>query len=154
MLVWHDQAIIVPRTSTAPLAHADMPEEIKADFEEARSVVMDSPRSASALLRLTVQKLCKFLGEKGDNLNSDISSLVKKGLPAQVQQALDIVRVIGNNQVHPGVIDLRDDPETAQNLFGLVNLIVEVMIAQPKHVASLYSKLPLQAKEAIVKRDS
>jgi hypothetical protein len=38
-----------------------------------------------------------------------------------VQQSLDIVRVIGNDAVHPGQIDLTDDIETATKLFVLIN---------------------------------
>jgi hypothetical protein len=41
----------------------------------------------------------------------DIGELVKAGLPLEIQQSLDIVRVVGNNQVHPGILDVRDDPE-------------------------------------------
>ena len=113
-----------------------------------------SPRGAAALLRLAIQKMCKELGEAGENLNNDIASLVKKGLPPKVQQALDTVRVIGNNAVHPGQIDLRDDVEIANQLFGLLNLIAEVMITQPKHVESLYtSVVPESVRKAIKKRD-
>jgi hypothetical protein len=31
-------------------------------------------------------------------------------------------------------MDLRDDAETVRKLFGLVNLIAEMMISQPKRV--------------------
>jgi len=34
-----------------------------------------------------------------------------------ILQSLDIVRVIGNESVHPGVIDLKDDRHTALRLF-------------------------------------
>src|SRR5688572_10249423 len=85
-------------------------------------------------LRLAIKKLCAELGETGKNINDDIASLEKKGLDKRVQQALDIVRVIGNDAVHPGQIDLRDDRDTATKLFGLVNLIAEKMITEPKHV--------------------
>ena len=105
-------------------------------------------------MRLSIQKLCKELGEKGKNINDDIGELVKKGLPIKIQQALDYVRVIGNNSVHPGQIDLRDDKETAINLFILINLIAEVMITQPKEVDKLYNSLPQEQKDAIAKRDS
>jgi hypothetical protein len=79
---------------------------------------------------------------------------VKKGLPVQVQQALDIVRVVGNNAVHPGQLDLKDDRQTANQLFGLTNLIVEVMITQPKHVNALYQTIvPEPQRRAIQQRD-
>lgn len=112
-----------------------------------------SPRGAAALLRLGIQKLCQHLGETGENLYHDIAALVKKGLDVRVQRALDVVRVIGNNAVHPGHIDLRDDRATAEKLFGLVNLIAERMISQPKHVQELYESLPEGARKAIEKRD-
>jgi hypothetical protein len=94
------------------------------------------------------------LGEEGKNINKDIASLVSKGLPAQVQQALDIVRVVGNNAVHPGQIDLQDDIGIANNLFGLVNLIADVMITQPKHIEEMYKTIiPDSQREAIDNRD-
>ena len=52
--------------------------------------------------------------QKGENLNADVAKLVKKGLPVDVQQALDAVRVIGNEALHPGQMDLRDDRPTAE----------------------------------------
>jgi len=113
-----------------------------------------SPRGAAALLRLCIQKLCKNLGEPGSNINTDIASLVKKGLPEKVQKSLDIVRVVGNNAVHPGQIDLNDDPTAATRLFGLVNLIADVMITQPKHVDDIFNEIVPQAlKDQIAKRD-
>lgn len=74
-------------------------------------------------------------------------------MPEKIQKALDSVRVIGNNAVHPGQIDLKDDTDTAISLFKLLNMIVEIMITQPKKVDEIYGKLPTSAKEAIKKRD-
>jgi Domain of unknown function (DUF4145) len=90
---------------------------------------------------------------KGKNLNDDIGALVKRGLDPRIQRALDVVRVIGNNAVHPGQIDLRDDKATAAKLFDLVNLIVEAMIAAPKHIQAMYEALPERVLAAIEKRD-
>jgi hypothetical protein len=151
--LWLDGAMIYPVSSIAPIPVEDMPREVKEDYVEARNIVNISPRAASALLRLALQKLMVSLGEKGEDLNTDIGNLVKKGLPKTVQQALDCVRVIGNNAVHPGELDLKDDQQIAGGLFGLVNMIVNVMITQPKEVSSLYDKIPKGAKAAIVKRD-
>jgi hypothetical protein len=131
-----------------------MPPDVKADYLEARNIVGMSPRGAAALLRLSVQKLCVHLGEAGKNINDDIASLVKKGLPIQIQQALDIVRVTGNNAVHPGELRLEDDPGTATALFGLVNLIVDNRIAEPARIKQLYESLPAGARDGVAKRDS
>lgn len=146
--------MIYPLSGSAPLPNPDLPDDIKADYEEARSIVSISPRGAAALLRLAIQKLCKHLGEPGKDINTDIGNLVKKGLAPRVQQALDVVRVVGNESVHPGQIDLRDDPEVAASMFGLVNIIAEIMISQPKHIDRLYNKLPEGKREAITRRDA
>jgi len=146
--------MIYPPASMAPIPSEDMPEDVQADYLEARSIVDNSPRSACALLRLAVQKLMLALGENGRDLNEDIKNLIKKGLSTKIQRALDSVRIIGNEAVHPGTLDLKDDVPTASAIFGLVNMIVEVMITQPKEVDDIYSKLPESKKVEIARRDS
>ncbi len=151
--IWVGDAIVWPEILTTYTPNSDMPDEIAHDFREAASIVEKSPRGAAALLRLCVQKLCVALGQRGQNINDDIKSLVSKGLDVRVQRALDVVRVIGNNAVHPGRIDLRDDTEAASKLFGLVNTIVDIMISQPKHLDELYGSLGDGPLNAIEKRD-
>lgn len=131
----------------------DMPDSVKKLYNEAGMIYMKSPRAACALLRLALDLLCDELGEKG-NINQKIGSLVKKGLPIEVQQALDIVRVVGNKAVHPGQISLDvDDEETAKTIMRLLNIIVARMITEPKQINLLYQKLPESQKEAIKERD-
>jgi len=151
--VWVEDRVVYPVKDTFITAHESMPAEIKTDFEEAVAIVNTSPRGAAALLRLCVQKLMKHLGESGENLNDDIAAQVRKGLEVEVQQALDIVRVIGNNAVHPGQIDLRDDKATAITLFDIVNMIVERRIASPEKFKTLFAGLPEGTLNAIQKRD-
>jgi len=97
---WHKDKMIYPNTVTAPMPNSDLSEDIKKDYEEARQVLNVSPKSSAALLRLVIQKICIHLGEKGKDLNKDISNLVKNGLSTKIQKALDVVRVIGNGSVH------------------------------------------------------
>ena len=135
------------------MPHPDLPEDVKADYTEAREIEAASPRRAAALLRLAIQKLTVALKCTGKDLNKDIGKLVEQGLPAGVQKSLDLVRVIGNNAVHPGQIDIKDDHDTATKLFSLVNFIAEKMIAEPREIEKLYGKLPESAREQIEDRD-
>jgi hypothetical protein len=151
--VWDYDHLISPPVRQGAHPNADLPEDVLHDYEEARSILDLSPRGAAALLRLCVQKLCIRLGEKGRKIDDDIASLVKKGLNPLVHQSLDIVRVIGNEAVHPGVMDLKDDRDTATALFGLVNAIADQMITHPNTVKAMYEKLPAAKKAAIEKRD-
>jgi len=115
--LWHFEKMIYPEDSGVQPPNPDLLDDIKQDYLEAKAIINKSPRGAAALLRLCIQKLCKQLGEKGKNINTDIANLVQQGLPLKIQQSLDIVRVIGNNAVHPGQIDLKDDRDTAMRLF-------------------------------------
>lgn len=152
--IWISDRLVYPQRGEAPQANPDLPADIRRDYDEASTILDLSPRGAAALIRLGIQKLCKELGQPGENINADIKALVAGGLDPRVQKALDAVRVIGNNAVHPGQIDLRDDRATAESLFRLMNLIAEKMISEPKHVDEVYASLPAGALEAIDKRDA
>jgi len=152
---WFEEKMVYPLSGNVEMANSDLPDDIKRDYNEAKDIVNISPRGAAALLRLAIQKLCIHLGEKGKNINDDIASLVKKGLPKTMQQALDSVRVIGNNAVHPGKIDFDDKIEIAYALFGFVNIICEVLISQPNKIQEFYeNNIPEGAKNGIDKRDN
>lgn len=150
---WHKEKLIFPLTSSIPNPAYEMPDDVKQDYLEARAIIANSPRGSAALLRLALQKLMPSLGETGNNLNNDIANLVKKGLPEKIQRALDYVRVIGNNAVHPGKIDISDDQETVDFLFELINEIVDYMIVKPQKLDALYQKLPNGQLKQIQNRD-
>lgn len=153
--IWRHEAILYPPHQYDVQPNSDLDAEIQADFNEARTVLDLSPRSAAALLRLCVQKLCIQLGQSGKNINDDIRALVAQGLDDRVKKALDLVRVIGNEAVHPGTLDLKDDRETAAKLFTLINLIAEEMITKPKALDALYDEKLTQGQKAqIARRDA
>lgn len=153
-VIWLNNEIIYPKKMVVDLPNNDLSEDIKSDYLEAASIFNDSVRSSAALLRLALQKLCKQLGEKGENINDDIKNLVRKGLNPQIQKSLDILRITGNNAVHPGKINVEEKPELVLKLFELINFIAEKMITEPKEVDSFYTELPENAKEAINERDN
>jgi len=155
LAVWVGDRLRFPVVNAdVPEPNEDLPGDIRRDYVEAGEVVSASPRAAAALLRLAIEKLCAHLLERDDKINTMIGDLVKRGLSPMIQRALDVVRVIGNEAVHPGSIDLRDDQATAMQLFGLVNLIAEQMITQPKHVMALYGTLPPDKLAGIEQRDA
>lgn len=153
LAVWVNSNLVHPQNGGAVPANPDMPDEIRMDYEEASAILDRSPRGATALIRLAIQKLCKVLGQPGKDLNTDIASLVKGGIDERTQKAMDAVRLIGNSAVHPGQIDLADNRQTAQVLFKLLNLIVDKTISEAKLVDDIYALLPEEKVKAIEKRD-
>jgi len=123
------------------------------DYLEAARIFSDSPRSAAALLRLALQKLCKQLGESGKNINQDIKNLVGKGLNPLVQKSLDALRITGNNAVHPGEINLQEEPDKVLKLFDLLNFIANKMITEPKEIETFYADLPETSRNAVERRN-
>ena len=152
--LWIYDKLIYPNTGTAPAPNVDMPPDILADYCEASSILDLSPRGSAALIRLCIQKLCIVLGEPGKDIYTDIGTLVGKGLNERIQKAFDIVRVLGNESVHPGQIDMTDDRATAESLFALLNLIVDKTISERNHIDEMYAKLPQSRLDAIKKRDA
>ena len=140
--IWVNDKMLAPDSGAVDMPNEDLSDEIKADYLEAASVLQKSPRAAAALLRLALHKLCKQLGGKGKQIQEDIDLLVEKGLTEPVLDAMDSVRIIGNEAVHPGQIDIRDNPETAATLFRLINFIAEKTLTEPKEVAAFYGDLP------------
>ena len=150
-----EESLVIPKkTVGVESSNPDMPDEIAKIYNEASLVLSDSPRASAALSRLAIDKLTTQLEPEGKNLNLRIGKLVEKGLPATIQQSLDIVRVIGNNAVHPGEIDITDNREIALSLLELLNFIVDNQISQPRRIQEMFQNLPQGARDAIDRRDN
>jgi|ERR1039458_3158345 hypothetical protein len=151
---WEDRSLVWPIKSGLADPIEGCPEQIKAVYNEAREVFPHSPRASAALLRLAIQMICIEKGLPGKDLNTDIGALVSNGLAVEIQQSLDLVRVIGNNAVHPGQIVIEDNKDHIEKFFGLVNLIVGVLIVQPAKVSAMFQMLvPPTQKQQIALRD-
>lgn len=152
--MWYQEKMIDPQVTMGEMPIAEMPEDIKQNMNEARSIMAQSPRGAAALLRLCLQNLCKkLLEDRSTNINADIALLVEEGLSPRIQKAMDGIRVTGNEAVHPGELDLRDDTDTSVFMCKLLNKICYELMVRPKEEDDFYKKLPESKKEGIVARD-
>lgn len=148
------EILLYPRTSTADEApNPDMPPNVREVFDEASLILDYSPRASAALSRLAIELLMDELKAEGRNLNDKIGYLVTQGLPVSIQQALDTIRVIGNNAVHPGEINMSDNKEMAITLLKFINIIVQNQISEPRSIKEAYSTLPEGAIKGIEQRD-
>ena len=152
--LWVNQEIVYPKQTAIALPNEDMEQEIQDLYLEASTIVVDSPKGATALLRLALQLLLKQLGKSGKNINNDIKVLVEEGLSPKIQKSLDLLRVVGNNAVHPGQIDLEDGRDIALKLFHVINFITDEMISKPKELDLLYlDVVPEETQQHIKERD-
>jgi hypothetical protein len=80
----------------------DIPKAITTSLTEAIACHAAECYVASALMvRRTLEELCKDRGATGDNLKERIASLgTKVLLPAELLQALDALRLLGNDAAH------------------------------------------------------
>lgn len=152
--VWIDGEMVYPLSSSAPLPNPDMPEDVKDLYEEARKVGHLSPMASTAILRLALEKLLPQIGAKKGNIDNMIGQLVKNGLPKDVERALDNLRVIGNEAVHPGTISIKDNANVAFALFRLLNFVVDRMITQLKEIDEIYQLLPEEKRKGIERRNT
>lgn len=153
--IYIGERIALPDETDAPPAAPDLPAELVSDYDEARAILPRSARGSTALLRLVIQKLLPHLGAKKVGIDSAIGELVASGkIKTPIQKALDTVRVIGNESVHPGEMNLKDDRETALALFRIINLIVETAITEPRRLDELYASLPQSKLDGITRRDA
>ncbi|WP_375690936.1 DUF4145 domain-containing protein [Pseudooceanicola sp. LIPI14-2-Ac024] len=153
--VWLDERLLFPEKSTVSAPNPDLSDELKADYLEAASIVSQSPRGAAALLRLCIQKLCNELTEKKDTIDKNIQRLVDEhGLDIEVQTSLDAIRVIGNESVHPGELNMQDNHDTAVVLFDLVNFIAQQMLTAKRKRKEFQDNLPASVRAKIERRNA
>ncbi len=150
--LWESEKIVYPLTGIFPPPHEDLPEDIKEIYNEAGSIANISPRAACALFRVAIEMLLNHIGKEG-NINDNIKKLVKEGLHPKFQKILDILRVTGNNAVHPGIIKF-DDRTSIVSFYEWINMVTDILITQPAEIDRIYDNLPEKDKEAIEKRDN
>ncbi|WP_194192678.1 DUF4145 domain-containing protein [Clostridium chrysemydis] len=129
--IWLDHTLIYPKTLLTEKPIANMPIDIKNIYLEASKIVELSPSSAGALLRLALQNLITYLGYT-DDLDNCIHKLVKKGLDESILAVLESIKVIGNNPIKPGEINLSEKKSDVLILFNVLNYLVKILIKKNK----------------------
>ena len=146
--------MLFPDVSQYEPANDDMPDNVKRIYDEAAAVANKSPRAAAALLRLALQELCKSLKCKGDNLQKQIERLAESTpVSSDVIKAANIVRLVGNDAVHPdrvGDVDIENAPDVVNALFEFINWVAKEAISDPKvrgeKIAKISAAFPASKK--------
>lgn len=158
--LWHQaesgSIMLWPPAKQGPMPSDDMPSVVRDLYEEARSVEHVSPRSAAALLRTATELLLReFLADEAARLDSAIGRLVSEGkLDKQTQQAADLLRLTGNDAVHPSQLQIAgDDAKVGLSLFQLLNILVHRLITVPAQLQTMFDGLPEGKRQHVMDRD-
>ena len=127
-----------------------IPQQIRNDYQEACSIINNSPKAAATLLRRCLQGMIHdFWGIKEKNLNAEITALKDKVTAAQ-WKALDGLRTIGNIGAHMEkdvnlIIDI--EPLEALKLQKLIELFLEKWYINRHEEEQLYADIAQTAEE-------
>jgi hypothetical protein len=101
------------------------PELAEEDVEEAAAILNKSPRGATALMRVCIQKLVPLLEDNGKALNQRVSSLVRKGLEMEAQQSMEVLQVLRSNPLQLSQLESPADKETALRFIDSLQAVLE-----------------------------
>ncbi|MFL2063118.1 DUF4145 domain-containing protein [Latilactobacillus sakei] len=136
------QKVVDPESAiNVPTPNPDICDDAKELYLEAAKVITYSPRSATALLRVTLETMLnKDLNLTG-SIYKMIGTLYSAGIPEQLEIGLHFARIAGNAADHPkpGMIQLNgiDGQKTALELFNIINFLADDQISRKKRLLSL-----------------
>jgi len=142
------------KANKIPNPNEELNKDIKKIYNEAAAIFKLSSRASSALLRLCLEELLNQIKIHGNTLNDRIGNLIDKGVDKYIRKACDLVRVHGNEAIHPREINMKDDDKIARRLFWLINKIANVEITEKKIIHILFDEtISENSKKSILKRD-
>jgi hypothetical protein len=103
------------------------PELVEEDLEEAAAILNEFPRGATALMRVCIVPL---LEDNGKELNQRVSSLVRKGLEMEIQQAMDVLQVLRSDSTQLNPLESQADWETALRFLDSLKEVLERRMSQ------------------------
>lgn len=148
--VYHQGKMIYPIASNVSKPNDDMPDNVKEIYLEARNVLNISPKSACALLRLALEMLMGELDVDGRTLNDKINNYCDKyNSDNRLIKACHLLRLVGNDVVHSGVLDVGDNEDIARAMFGILNEIVDETITKKNKMDVIFESLPKNKTDSI-----
>lgn len=143
-----------PKTSSRLKLPSDLPKEFIDDYHEACLVIGDSPKASAALSRRCLQNILREKANiqifnegagkyedqkiKKGELSEEIQQVIDhSGLPAEIKEGLNVVRVIGNFAAHPikskqtgEIVDV--EPGEAEWNLDVLESLFDYYFVQPK----------------------
>ncbi|MEZ6186143.1 MAG: DUF4145 domain-containing protein [Planctomycetota bacterium] len=150
--------LLWPLKLDAPEPHEDLKGAALEIFEEARRVLPHSTRATAALLRLALDH---FLHDQLDckpnsptsTIDQKIAELKVKGVHEDVIRTADLIRLYGNDAVHPSEIKFDEDPSIADELFSAINLFVDETVGRQKRLERHRALIPEDKRKVAEERD-
>lgn len=148
--IYYQGKMIYPIDSNVSNPNDDMPENVKIVYYEAKTVLNISPKSACALLRLALEMLLNELDISGRTLNDKINNYCNDfDSNNRLIKAFHLIRIVGNEAVHPGVIDIDDNEDIARAMFEILNEIVDETITKKNKMDAIFEYLPEEKTNSI-----
>lgn len=124
--VWKHGQLIYPLEVTSPI-YADIPEEAKESYSEARDIERYSPEDTAKLLEISLEKTLEFLGFKDGDLANKARRFRK--------EKRDISNLMPDFKILESLRDNTFDnfhKEAAEDSFITINHIVDELITKPR----------------------
>jgi hypothetical protein len=139
--------IAYPNATSRPIP-AEVPDHIAKDFREASVCLQFSPNASAALSRRCLQRVLREAGNaKKARLVDEIEEVAKRpDVPAQLRQALDGLRHLGNFAAHPeddkatgDVLDV--EPEEAEWTLDILESLFDLFYVGPARLQARFAGL-------------
>jgi hypothetical protein len=130
--------IAFPKATARPVP-PQVTDPYKKDFQEAATVLADSPKASAAISRRCLQMILRDCAKvKPANLSVEIDEILQnKTLPSYLAEAIDGIRNIGNFAAHPmkstntgEVVDV--EPGEAEWLLDVLEGMFDFYFVQPE----------------------
>ncbi len=147
--------LVRPKAGLRPPAPPDVPRDLADDFNEASTVLGESPKASAALSRRCLQHLLHDHAKvRHSTLADEIQEIIDQGtLPSHLVDAIDAVRNIGNFAAHPiksqstGEV-LPVEPGEAEWNLDTLEAFFDFFFVQPESVKKKRAALDAKLKSA------